>query len=112
MGFATVAVMASNVALINRQYAGIAKEGIDPPETWQFENRWKLAAQPGWDAAWESALASHPDDPDYDPGADPLVITDGMILSAIQSLTAGPVIPLPGPEPQPEPEPEPEPKEQ
>ena len=44
------------------------------------------AASPGWDAAWESALASHPDEPEYDPGADEAAITDAMILSQVQSM--------------------------
>jgi hypothetical protein len=86
MTFQTVADIVDSLSLLRRELAGIAKEGIDPPDNWQFQHRWKLAAQPGWDAAWDSALASHPDDPDYDPGADQSVITDGMILSAIQLL--------------------------
>jgi hypothetical protein len=86
MTYLTVAAMVKNLSLIEREYAAVAKEGIDPPEVWQDEHRWKLAASPGWDAAWDSALAAHPDDPDYDPGADQGVITDGMILSAVQGL--------------------------
>jgi hypothetical protein len=102
MTYLTVAAMMDNDSLMRREYAAAAKEGIDPPEHWQYEHRWKLASQPGWDAAWDSALAAHPDDPDYDPGADQGVITDGMILSAIQGLVTA--------ENPPEPEPEPEPK--
>jgi hypothetical protein len=34
-----------------------------------------------WVAAWESALAGNPD---ADPGANDLVITDQMILSSVQ----------------------------
>jgi hypothetical protein len=86
MTYRTVAVMVSNEALVNREYAAVAREGIDPPETWHWEHRWRLASAPAWDDAWESALAAHPDDPDYDPGEDEAVITDGMILSAVQLL--------------------------
>jgi len=91
MTYKTVADMAASTSLIRREYAAIAKEGVDPPEGWQYEHRWKIASQPGWDAAWDSALAGHPDDgdpatPPYDPGEDEGVITDGMILSAIQGL--------------------------
>jgi hypothetical protein len=86
MTYGTIADMADSTSLARREYAAVAKEGIDPPEAWVFQHRWKLASSPGWDAAWDSALAGHPDDPDYDPGDDNGVITDGMILSAIQSL--------------------------
>jgi hypothetical protein len=86
MTYSTVADIMDSTSMIRRENAAIAKEGIDPPEQWQYEHRWKLAASPGWDAAWDSALASHPDDPDYDPGDDQGVITDGMILSAIQGF--------------------------
>lgn len=86
MTYSAVADMVESGSLTRRENAAIAKEGIDPPEAWQYDHRWKLAASPGWDAAWDSALAGHPDDPDYDPGDDALVVTDGMILSAIQQL--------------------------
>jgi hypothetical protein len=48
-------------------------------------------ASPGWGGAWESALAAHPPDaePDYEPGKDPAVITDGMILATVQALGGG-----------------------
>jgi hypothetical protein len=86
MTYRTVADMVDSQSLLRREYAAIAKEGIDPPEGWQYEHRWKIASSPGWDAAWDSALAAHPDDPDYDPGADESVITDGMILSTVQFI--------------------------
>jgi hypothetical protein len=53
---------------------------------WVDNNRYVWASSPGWGAAWDSALAGHPDDPAYEPGADPAVITDGMILSTVQEL--------------------------
>jgi hypothetical protein len=52
-------------------------------------NRYLWASSPGWGAAWDSALASHPDDDAYQPGRDPSVITDGMLLSTVQALTSG-----------------------
>jgi hypothetical protein len=63
-------------------------------DSWTVENRRTWAAAPGWDAAWESAKVSHPDDPDasaatyYDPGADEAVITDSQILSQVQAMLA------------------------
>jgi hypothetical protein len=53
---------------------------------WVENNRYVWAASPGWGAAWDSALAA--DNPE--PGKDPAVITDAMILSTVQSLTAPP----------------------
>jgi hypothetical protein len=61
---------------------------ITDPLTWVDLNRYVWAASPGWGAAWDSALAAHPPatEPDYEPGRDPGVITDGMILSTVQAL--------------------------
>jgi len=55
------------------------------PDRWTLEKRRVWAAAPGWDAAWESARVSHPE-PDYDPGTDGGVITDGQILAQVQSM--------------------------
>jgi len=65
-----------------------AKWGETPgnAQTWVADSRYLWAASPGWGAAWDYALNSHPNQPDYQPGADPAVITDQMILSAIQTL--------------------------
>src|SRR3954464_5319202 len=55
---------------------------------WVENNRYVWASSPGWGAAWDSALAAHPPEtePDYEPGRDPGVITDGMILATVQQL--------------------------
>jgi hypothetical protein len=53
---------------------------------WVISNRYVWAASPDWGAAWDSALAAQPDDPAYEPGADPAVITDGQILATVQVL--------------------------
>jgi hypothetical protein len=47
-----------------------------------------MAAQPGFGDAYASALAADP--PVERPGNDPGVITDGMILGAVQSLLPQP----------------------
>jgi hypothetical protein len=59
---------------------------VPTPEAWTFANLWELAAQPGFGDAYAYAIANHPDDPTYRPGNDPAVITDGMILGAVQPL--------------------------
>ncbi|HWO52300.1 MAG TPA: hypothetical protein VNN23_11920 [Ornithinibacter sp.] len=95
MAYIDVAQMVKSASLTERIYAAVSKEGIDPPEQWQFERRWRLASQPGWDAAWASAVAGGMDDP----GADPGVITDSMILSAVQKLIQDdlpPIVVAPG----------------
>jgi hypothetical protein len=71
----------------------IANDPINRPDTWAAiswvqTNRYLWASSPGWGAAWDSALASHPDDATYEPGKDPAVITDAQILSTVQTLTA------------------------
>jgi hypothetical protein len=67
---------------------------ITDPLTWVDLNRYVWASSPGWGAAWDSALAAHPDDPDQ-PGQDPAVITDGMILATVQQLGGTPAQPPP-----------------
>lgn len=90
MSYATVATMRQDPWIRDRVAACVATEGIAVrPEEWPIVHAWGLAVQPGWSAAWESALAAHPDDPDYQPGRDESVITDGMILSAVQLINAG-----------------------
>ncbi len=44
--------------------------------------QWKCAGQPGWGDAYAYALANG----NERPGDDPAVITDGMILSAVQAV--------------------------
>jgi hypothetical protein len=71
---------ADNIGNIGNQPLGLS--ALD----WVANNRYVWAASPGWGAAWDSSLAGHPDDPAYEPGRDPGVITDGMILSTVQAL--------------------------
>ena len=84
MSYKSIASMAESYSLTRRVTAGAAKESIDYPDQWSQNNKWELAAQPGWDAAWDSAVAGG----NPDPGSDEAVITDGMILAGIQALTA------------------------
>ena len=65
------------------------------PDQWTTDNRRDWASAPGWEDAWASAMASHPDDgdpdtPAYDPGRDEAVITDAMILSQVQAMKNNP----------------------
>lgn len=86
MSYSTIASMAGDSALQQRMTAAAAEEHKTRPyEEWVQNFRWDLAATPGWAAAWESALAGG----NNNPGADPAVITDGMILSAVQPMDTG-----------------------
>jgi hypothetical protein len=76
-----------NSAAVQQDHLGEARLPPDPL-AWVMNNRYLWASSPGWGAAWDSALAGHPDEPDYEPGKDPAVITDGMILATIQTLGA------------------------
>lgn len=89
MSYATIATIYRDSNINSRITACVASEGISKtPEQWVAERNWALAAQPGWAEAWESSLAAHPETPDYLPGADAAVITDAMILSAVQALVS------------------------
>lgn len=77
--------MAQDGGLIMRIGACVATEGISlNPTAWADTHRQRLVASPGWAAAYESAIASE----NPAPGEDEAVITDGMILSAVQEHIA------------------------
>lgn len=88
MSYLTQDHIAHSPAMQGRVAQAAASEGYAEPDNWMALHARTWAASPDWDAAWESALASHPDDPDYNPGTDEAVITDGMILSAVQTIGA------------------------
>lgn len=76
--------VADDADLQARCMAAAALETIPEPQTWAYARRWQYAAQPGWGDAYASAVvAGNPN-----PGRDPAVITDPMILSATQALAA------------------------
>ena len=66
---------------MDRVTACASQEGASDPYTAMQSLRWPVASASDIEAAYESALAA--DNPA--PGADPTVITDGMILSAVQA---------------------------
>ena len=85
MSFGTINTCANDDEFLGRVTACVAAEGHpDPPTiTWQHY-RWPVAAAADIEAAYASALAaSNPS-----PGGDESVITDGMILSAVQANPA------------------------
>jgi hypothetical protein len=58
---------------------------IDPIQ-WVTDNRYVWASSPTWGEKWTYALATHPDDPNYQPGRDDAVVTDDDILATVQAL--------------------------
>jgi hypothetical protein len=85
MGYFEIATMGQDADLNNRMAACSAQEQpAVEPYGWVTVHSLQLTAQPGWDAAWSSALAGG----NETPGRDPAVITDGMILSAVQAVIA------------------------
>jgi hypothetical protein len=76
-------------AATQQSHAGNAVYDPDPV-AWTDLNRYLWASSPGWGEKWQSALAAHPPEtePDYQPGRDMAVITDGDILATVQALGA------------------------
>ena len=85
MTYLTQNTISTDPAMTGRVAQAAATEGApDDPDSWTWQWRRTWAAAPGWDAAWESALAGGI----TDPGADSSVITDAMILAQVQAMLA------------------------
>ncbi len=85
--------------LVSRVAACAATRGIRDARPWAAQHMWLLSAQPGWAAAYADATAADPpvDPADWVPhaGADPNVITDGMILTGVEAVIAQTAPPAP-----------------
>ena len=88
MSYATQSQLAQDQDFINRCNAAAAKEPMPEEErsplAWVYNHIWQLAASPGFDEAYASALVAGIGRPGWDES----VITDGMILSSVQALLA------------------------
>lgn len=84
MSYNTVAQMARDFGLKERIAACASTEGEREPVAWAEANMWRLAGAPGWDPAYFAAVQADRDEP----GKAEDVITDGMILAAVQALRA------------------------
>jgi hypothetical protein len=82
MSYNDIADMAVNAQLQNRVIACAAVEGEPNPVSWLSSNMWAIAASPGWGDAWEYGLATGI--PPEEIGANEAVISDAMILAAVQ----------------------------
>jgi hypothetical protein len=81
VSYSTINVCAHDAALLGRIAAAAAQEGTVSPESVAHQLVWPIAAESDVEAAYASALAAG----NPDPGGDPAVITDGMILSGVQA---------------------------
>lgn len=87
MSYLTQSEIAENRSMNTRVAQCAAQQEVNvDPDRWTTDYRRTWASAPGWDSAWESARASHPDQPEYDPGQDEAVITDAQILAQVQSM--------------------------
>ena len=101
MGYLTQSAIAADGAMAGRVAAAAAEQGVTTagldPDVWAYQWRRVWAAAPGWDAAWESWLASHPDNPPgVTPGTDEAVITDAMVLAQVQAMMPFAAVGAPG----------------
>lgn len=84
MTYEIIAKIAMNDAIRPRLIACAAEQGKPKPyENWVDTHRWDLAILPDWVAAWEYAELQGPG---MEIGLNPQVITDQMMLSAIQPM--------------------------
>jgi hypothetical protein len=90
MTYLMQSAITENPSMMNRVAQCAAEQTVPDPDKWAFDNRRTWAASPGWADAWAYALATHESDPEYDPGKDESVITDGMILSEVQGMILSP----------------------
>jgi hypothetical protein len=85
MSFGTINACANDESFQGRVTACAAAENYADPETVMWTHlRWPVASASDIEAAYASALAAE----NPDPGGDESVITDGMILSAVQANPA------------------------
>jgi hypothetical protein len=98
--YLSISQIAGDTNMNERVHACAAQQqfgGADiDSDTWAWENRYLWASSPTWGEKWAYALATHEgdvvdaDNPPYEPGADPAVITDADILATVQTLAGTP----------------------
>jgi len=81
MSYGTINECVNDQAFVGRVQSCAAQEGAADPIMAAQTLRWPVASASDIEAAYASALAGG----NPDPGGDPAVITDQMILSAVQA---------------------------
>lgn len=82
MSFSTIFQCANDGQLQNRVTACVAQEGASEPVAAMSGMMWPIATSSDIAAAYESAILAG----NANPGGDPAVITDQMILSKVQAI--------------------------
>lgn len=81
MSYNSINACANDLGFQGRATAAYAQEGATDPNAAYWQHRWALAADPSIEPPYESALAAGTPDP----GIDEAVITDAMLLAAVQA---------------------------
>lgn len=97
MAYNTIIAMAASPSLTARIAAAAAGEGHVDPVRWASDHAWALAAEPGWADAWQYALDEATLNVNPDTGQRDDVISDAMILSAVQAVMEEEAAPPPEP---------------
>lgn len=84
MTYNDIADLQADNDIRKRLTACAALEGVIGPWGWVDARMWVFAAQPGWGDAFGYAVAAE----NPRPGRDDSVITDAMILAAVQGVRA------------------------
>jgi hypothetical protein len=85
VSYQTITLMAASQSLQSRMVACAARENVEQPLPWVQQNLWALIAAPGWDTVWDAAVdQSSKTKWNPDIGARDDIITDAMILAAVQ----------------------------
>jgi hypothetical protein len=86
MSFSTIFQCANDVAFQHRITACCAQEGQDDPVAAMAGMVWPISSHSDIEAAYASAVLSE----NPNPGGDESVVTDQMILGAVQAALASP----------------------
>ncbi|QCO98974.1 hypothetical protein FCN77_16290 [Arthrobacter sp. 24S4-2] len=85
MSYSTLYQLAKDEGFLHRVTACAATQGITQADRWAEDNRWSMAAQPGFEAQYDYAVNTSVPDPGKNVG----VINDEQILSAVQAVLRG-----------------------
>lgn len=86
MAYFDIALLSADNDFLNRCTACATGESIDDPKPWTIDHQWQLASTPGFGEKYAYAIATGI----TNPGRVESVISDGDILSAVQSLNTAP----------------------
>lgn len=93
MSYKSISLAAQDPHLRLRIAACMAQEYNGPRHPLENTDQlmWNICSSPGWGEAYEYAISTEVDNP----GDDPAVISDGMILAAVQAIVNPPPPPPP-----------------